>query len=429
MNEIEKKIIDLCKQRKKAKENCFYNSVSRDIFDEYGVSFSSEQIRNLSRKYRKDNNLDHNFEPVYDSEYSTTSISSDGSTTSEITFNMKHGEQITPDILLKKHGFDPQLFDLTFAKNSKWTANKKGTGLVDMYSSKITVKPKLTYEWNQSDIDNIFKKIKIPSCVKLVDTKKCKNNRYLVLPISDLHLGLLAEKNVTGNEYNLEIAENLYYYVLSDVINEVKYQDFEKIIFILGNDFINSDNINNTTTKGTPQDSSNSWHTIVDKAVEMCINGIIMLEKIAPVDVFYAVGNHDYHSMYGIMKVLDAYFRNDDNVSVDVDPKERKYVKLDKVLIGISHDLKQEKALEIMSVEAHDDWSNCNTMLWLLGHLHTQMTYSKKGYVEIYRLPTVSGWSRWTTSKGYTQSDKRNQSFIIDGETGIRTVINTTIKL
>ena len=429
MNEVEKKIIDLCMQKKKANENCIYESVSKDILDEFGISFSNEQIRRLSRKYRRDNNLDSNFEPVYGDERSTTILSSDGSTTSEITFGLEHGSSLTPDLLLKKHGFDTNLFELVSAKNSKWVSNKKGIGLVDMYSSKVTVRPKTSYSWSQETVDEIFKKIHITSCPQVKKIEPCKNNRYLVLPISDLHLGMLSEKNVTGNDYNLEIAESLYYYVLQDVINEVKSQNFEKIFFILGNDFINSDNINNTTTKGTPQDSSNFWHTIIDKAIEMCINGIMMLEKIAPVNVLYAVGNHDYHSMYGIMNVLKAYFRNDENVHIDIDPKERKYIKLNKVLIGVSHDLKQDRALEIMSVEAHDKWSECNTMIWLLGHLHTQMTYSKKGYVETYRLPTVSGWSRWTNQKGYTQSDKRNQSFIIDGDNGIRTIINTVIKI
>ena len=200
-------------------------------------------------------------------------------------------------------------------------------------------------------------------------------------------------------------------------------------MFIIGNDFINADNITNTTTKGTTQDCSNQWHTIIDKAIELCINGINMLTAIAPVDVIYAVSNHDYHSMYGIMNTLQAYYRNDELVKVYGDPSERKYFKFGSVIVGVAHDIKPDKALEIMSVEAHDMWSECKSMIWFLGHLHTQMAYSKKGYVEVLRLPTVSGWSRWSNQQGYVQTERKNQAFIIDENTGIKTTINTVIKL
>lgn len=429
MNNIEKRVIELCKEYKKNNGKYFYDLVSNSIEKEFGIKLSNEKIRRLSRKYRKDNFLDSNFEFYSPDDCYTTTISSNGrTTTSEVTFYTDHNTVLTPDMLLEKHGFDKNMFELISVKNSKWVQNKKGVGLVDLYSSKITVKPKVALPWTQDNIDNVLSNIKIKQFDGTIKDNSVTNNKYLVVPISDLHLGLLSEKNITGSEYNLEIAENLYYYVISDVINEVRGQSFEKVIFILGNDFLNSDNINNTTTKGTQQDSSNLWHTIIDKAIEMCINGIIMLSSIAPVDVVYAVSNHDYHSMYGVMNVLKAYFKDTDCINIDTSPKDRKYIKLDKVLIGISHDLKPEKGLEIMSVEAHDKWSDCTTMIWFLGHLHTQMSYTKKGYLEIFRLPTVSGWSRWTTQKGYVQSDKRNQSFIIDGENGIRTVINTVIK-
>jgi hypothetical protein len=55
------------------------------------------------------------------------------------------------------------------------------------------------------------------------------------------------------------------------------------------------------------------------------------------------------------------------------------------------------------------------------------MIYEKQGMLEIYRLPTVSGWSRWSNSMGYVQSDKRNKSFIIDSNMGIVDEMNTIL--
>lgn len=432
MNEIKVRVIQLCIDKKRRNERAFYGSIADTIRDEFGVDLPIERIRSISRQYRRENHMDDNFQPI-DAESETkpvtVSLQADGSTVSEKTFSVAHNTELTPELLLEKHGFDKNTFELVSAKNSRWNVQKKGSGVVDMYSSKITVRPAKEFVWSQSNIDKAFKNIRIQSSPSKKRKPVVHNGRCLVVPISDLHLGLLSEKKVSGNDYDLEMAEALYYYAIDDVMAEVGETEFEKVMFIIGNDFINADNINNTTTKGTPQDCSNQWHTIIDKAIELCINGINKLAAIAPVDVIYAVSNHDYHSMYGIMNVLKAYYRNDENITIYGDPAERKYFKFGSVIMGVTHDLKPEKALEIMSVEAHDMWSSCKSMIWFLGHLHTQMAYSKKGYVEVLRLPTISGWSRWSNQQGYVQTERKNQAFIIDADIGIKTTINTVIKL
>lgn len=431
MEEITKRIIQLCIEKKRNNERAFYNSVSDIIMKEFGEYRSTENIRSICRKYRKDQNLDDNYYPLKSTQENLAiNFNSNGETVSDRIINIPYGELLTPDILLEQHGFDKNNFEIVSAKNSRWNVLKKKDSKIDMYSSRITVRPKKDFSWNQENIDKIFENIKIePSAIMIKKQAYSENGRMLVVPISDLHLGLLSEKKVTGNDYNLEIAKTLFYEVLCDVMKEVEGKTFEKVMFIIGNDFINADNIQNTTTKGTPQDCSNTWHTIIDCAINLCITGINTLARIAPVDVVYAVSNHDYHSMYGIMNTLKAYYRNNDAITIYGEPTERKYFKFGKVIIGVAHDLKQEKALELMSVEAHEMWSDCNSMIWFLGHLHSQMAYSKKGYVEILRLPTVSGQSRWSNQQGYTQTERKNQSFIIDKNTGIKTTINTVIKI
>ena len=436
MTEIENCVVQLCKERKLHGEVCFYNDVADCVNLEFPeADMTSEKARSISRKYRAINSLNENFVPtsisaLKDKISSSMTFDDSGNTTSEKAITYYKGEQITPRSLMVKHGFDPDKFELVSAKNSEWQSNDKDSGTASLYSSKITVRPVKDFMWSQSNINEIFKNIKLPRYAeKHTSESSSETGRILFFPISDLHLGLLAEKKVTGNDYNIQIAERLFYYVLNDVVKEVSGKEFDKIMFVIGNDFINSDNITNMTTKGTPQDSCNQWHTIVDKAIELCISGIDILSTIAPVDVIWAVSNHDYHTMYGIMNTLKAYYKDDERITVDNSPMERKYFSYGEVIMGISHDIKPERGLELMSVEAHDMWSSSKSMIWFLGHLHTQMAYSKKGYVEILRLPTVSGWSRWSSQQGYTQTDRRNQAFIIDSKTGIKTTINTVIKL
>ena len=86
-----------------------------------------------------------------------------------------------------------------------------------------------------------------------------------------------------------------------------------------------------------------------------------------------------------------------------------------------------KKALDIMTVEAKNQWSNSEHMFWMLAHLHTAMVYEKRGYLEIHRLPTLSGWSRWSNSKGYVQTERRTHCFVVDEEKGIVNTLNIVV--
>ena len=72
-------------------------------------------------------------------------------------------------------------------------------------------------------------------------------------------------------------------------------------------------------------------------------------------------------------------------------------------------------------------WSNCEHIILMLAHFHQAMVYEKQGYLEVLRLPCCSGWSKWSNDKGYIQSEKKNQSFIIDKELGITDILNTVL--
>ena len=251
-----------------------------------------------------------------------------------------------------------------------------------------------------------------------------KNNKVLLLPIADFHLGLIATMSSTGNEYNMEIAEKYYKDVLLQIKERIDGQEFEEILFVIGNDFLNSDTLNSTTTNGTPQDSVVFWHDMFDKALELLIIGINTLVEISKVRVINVVSNHDNQSMYAIMKAIDYYFKDNKNVIVDTSQLFRKYYFHGKVLIGFAHDLDIKNALSLITSEAKELWGKANKFYWILAHLHQQMQYSKQGNLEIMRLPTISGWSRWSASKGYVHSDQRTQVFVIDGEHGILDVMN-----
>lgn len=407
----------------------------------YGTQVSSDHARkcltNLQmtiEQFKKDNitkqihtNINNTEIPNYKN---TIELNKDNTQTSSKLIQMSEQESKDVNYLLTAHGYDTKVWELVSARNNIWNVSNKQDGVLTLYSSKIVVKPKTEYTWNEEDIKKLFASIKTDykNKVKILPKQHEENGDTLVIAIADFHFGLMADKYSTNNEYNLDIAKQIYYYTLNDIINRVKHRKFEKVLFIVGNDFVNADNVNGTTARGTPQDNASSWFDIVSKTTQLIIDGIDMLSEIAPVKVQYVMSNHDLHTMFGIMQTINAWYRNDENVTVDDTPLPRKYCRIGKTLLCLSHDIKIKDALRIVTSEAKNEWSQSEHIICLLSHLHQSMEYEKQGYLEIKRLPTISGWSRWSNDKGYLQTEKKNQTFIINDELGITDIINTVIK-
>lgn len=381
----------------------------------------------VNKKFRTQNVNDIGGSELGKYEYrKTISINPDGTQTSEQLIEMAEEEAKDINFILQKHGYDIKVWELVSCRNNIWNVYSKKDGIQVLYSSKIVVKPRKEIGWDKKFVDSLFEDLTNDKiCIE--PKQYAKNNQILVVPIADLHYNLLSEDIASGNEYNTEIAEDLYYRTLSDVLARNANKKFEKVLFVVGNDFINADNIAGTTTRGTPQDNQHHWFAIISKATQLIINGINMLLEIAPVDVMYVPSNHDLQTMYGIMQTVNAWYRTTTTVSVNYTPDTRKYYKYDKTLLMFAHDVKIKDVLNIITSEAKQYWSECDHMICMLAHLHQSMVYEKQGYLEVLRLPTISGQSRWSNEKGYIQSDRKNKSFIIDGGLGIIDEMNTIL--
>ena len=284
--------------------------------------------------------------------------------------------------------------------------------------------------WTQKNIEKIFESIKTRSLStqKITPLQYSKNGKALIVPIADFHLGLLATMQTNGNEYNMEVAERNFVETINRIKEKVKHEEFEEVIFVLGNDFLNSDNLSNTTSHGTPQDSETFWYEIIDKAIEIITYGVNSLLDISKVSVYNVISNHDNHSMYGIMKTINAVYANNKNVFVDTSSQPRKYIKFGKNVVGLTHDMKISRGLELMTTEAKEYWSDGSHFFWILAHLHKAMIYEAQGLLELYRVPTFSGFSRWSNDKGFVNTDKKTQCFVLDEHDGIVDIHNIVIK-
>ena len=418
------------------------NKNYRNSFDEYRhESVYRKQYQNAKKFYDAgifSDNADETFcennsQEDYIEERKITSIETkinkDGSFSSSRLLEMNENQSKDPNYLLKAHGFDPANWKITSARNTIRQAISKADGVTTLYASFITVKPLEDGEIPLCKIAEFFDKLdRNYSLPKLKSNYTYKNgDKLLLIDIADLHLNLLASVFTTNNEYNCDIAEKLFFYVIEDILTRTKDFDFAKIVFCIGGDMLNADTLSGTTTKGTPQNNELSYFDAYERLCAMTIKAIDILKDICAVDVVYVMGNHDTLAGFKLAKYIDAWFRNDNMVTVDYQPVARKYVMFGKTLLCFAHDGDTKKLPTLIADEARKYWSMVDTVEVFLQHLHSEQVLFEKDNIRIQRLPTISAKSIWTSQKGYN-SKRQCKSFIFDKEDGLYNVLYTPIK-
>jgi hypothetical protein len=254
-----------------------------------------------------------------------------------------------------------------------------------------------------------------------------KSGKMLEVSIVDLHFGKLAWEPETGENYDYKIAEKRFLTVIQDIVNRTQDYQFEKIIIPIGNDFFNYDNTTNTTTLGTRQDTDLRWQKLYIKGVALLVNMVESFAKMAPVDVFVVPGNHDHLLSFCAINHLHAWFNNNPNVTIDTDPKTRKYREFGKCLIGFTHgDKEKRRIFGCMQSEVPQAWGRTEFREWHGAHLHSEQTKEDFGVI-VRTLSSVTGIDSWHTELAFTGAIAKNQTFIWDKNNGLENILITTI--
>jgi hypothetical protein len=436
---IEERIIQLCKERselhKQGKNVSIYPFVSDQIFNEYGVRYDTEKLRRISRNYRDINKLNEYFELKQFNdkdaeEYKATiELNKDGTQTSDVLLKMSAEQAKDSDFLLAAHGYSIDDWELISARNNIWNVYSKVHGVQVLYSSKIVVKPR-TDSISINELQKHFEEF--TSGYKSPEHELIQydiNGKMLEVNIADLHLGKLSWHRETGDDYDWKIAKKTFLYIINDIITKVRNYKFEKILFIWCNDFFHFDTTLNTTTKGTRQDVDVRWQKLFKIGVEMLVEGIDLLSQIAPVHTFYLGSNHDKMTSFYAINYLDAFYRNCDFVTVDIDPKVRKYYEYGLNLIGFSHGDDDYKRLgSLMAIEAREAWGRTIYKECHAAHLHSEKSIDEENGVIKRRISSPTSTDAWHFENGFVGAVKKAQSFVWDREMGLEAIFNTVIK-
>ena len=230
----------------------------------------------------------------------------------------------------------------------------------------------------------------------------------LEVSIMDLHLGKYCALEETGRAFNADITEQMFTRAVTDLLAKTAGLKPEKILFIVGNDMLNTDHLGRETTAGTPQDACQKYQESFLRARKLLVDGILTLRQEAPVQVIVVPGNHDTQCAYYLGDSLAGWLSKTSGVTVDNSMRPRKYVRYHRNLIGFTHG-NREKHFDLpllLATEDPEGWAQSWHREFHLGHFHARKhkmfvpSFDRAG-VLIRILPSLCPPDSWHSIMGY----------------------------
>ena len=254
-----------------------------------------------------------------------------------------------------------------------------------------------------------------------VDKKKYqkKSDPHLfVLDPADIHFGKLGLTKEVGESYNLQVAKERVIEGCLSLMNKADSYQIDRILLVLGNDILHTDNAKGTTTSGTLMDTDSLWWDCFRVAKNVCLTVINTLKEYAPVDVYFCPSNHDFVSGFMLLDSISSWFHNDPNVTFNCDMTHRKYYKYGKNLIGLTHgDGAKEDDLPQLMANESGLWDSTKFRYFYCHHIHSMKKLkwlSGRDYIgmTVEHLRSCSGPDRWHSSNGFVGAPKAIEGFI-----------------
>jgi hypothetical protein len=343
---------------------------------------------------------------------------------STMLVNIESMTDKTPNDLMILHGYDPLQWKMIKSENKAWNGTSKAHGTYTMFSSSIKVEP-IQSELTTDQIKKIFDEFESPEVTDKTNIKSNKNKIMYEFGLVDFHLGLYAWHEETGENYDIDIAIETAKRGINDILSRM--ENCEKILLPIGQDFFHIDNEKNTTTKGTPQSVDTRWQKIFREGCSLNVWFIKKLfQKTNKIQINYVKSNHDQKLSYFLVCWLDAYFRNDNRIDVNLSPYPRQYIQWGKCGICLLHDLPKKRIDKIFQAESPEIWGNTKFRELHKGHTHNEAVQSEMG-VTIRTIAPITPRCDWTTEKGF-YSERKFQCFKWHKEKGLRQIVYSSIE-
>ena len=257
------------------------------------------------------------------------------------------------------------------------------------------------------------------------------STKMLEISIPDLHAGKLAWAKETGHQnYDTRIAVEMFGTALEALIERSGGHTFDHIVFPIGNDLLNADNLENSTTKGTVQDTDARFQRTFGIVRRMVSSAIERLRAVAPVYVLMVPGNHDKLSVWHLGDSLECLFHATKDVTIDNAPTMRKYHEFGKIMLMFTHGDKgkrQDYPL-LMATEQAEMFGRTKHREAHTGHSHKTKTEEIHG-VKVRISPALCAPDAWHAENAFVGNARAAEAFVWDSDEGLIATAHYTVQV
>ena len=231
--------------------------------------------------------------------------------------------------------------------------------------------------------------------------------------IGDAHIGMKASSNINRGEgdWDLDIAERATIGAIEQLIWASGGGD-TALMLDLG-DFMHADNMQNSTTSGTPLDVDGEYGQSVAACVRVYRQSIdMMLAHHNKVVLMMVRGNHNSNTSRVMNVMLEAFYENEPRVEIlDNTHKFQSLVWGNNLLVSHHGDrMKPQRAFEFITRSMAKEWGQCEHKHMLMGHVHHH-TSVEIGGMDFETFQALPAPDSWHSNSGY--GAKRSMSCVV----------------
>lgn len=400
----------------KTGETSWYE-VANTINEQYGVMLSSEAVRKRYQRLVGTQKI-YKEEEIH---------SQDGSIEIEKKIWFDEDEVKSPETILKKFGYDPNEWELI-----TWTFGKWEVALKDEKSNRICttirvkIKPidkkNIPIEEYIKEAKKVFENEIMPIKMPIsIPNKELDKDKLLELSGIELHLGKMSWSGETGQDYDKNIAQDRFYTIYEEVIEQQKIEKCDTCLVCIGNDFFNSDTVNATTIKGTPQTNDLKWKKMFLIGLKLYTQMLDGLSKeFNHIEVRLQSGNHDKMASFYLYIALSCYFKNYDNITFSENYKDVQSFLWGKCGIFFSHgDGNLKRLIKSIPAEFYKEWGKTIYRELHLGHLHKEVVVDDESGMITRRIGSPTATDQWHYEERFIGATQKYQTFVWHKEKGL----------
>ncbi len=378
-----------------------------------------------------DTGLHHDPEEIKSDKKIITDFSEDSGTVTVKSLNVK-----TQTDALREAEIDTKIWEVDRCIINSWEVtmgkNKTHSGEPETYTNwqvKLFLKKK-TQDSIEVALKSLIKdipKFKFPLYIPQNKRLSTKSANLLEIAPLDAHFAKLAWDEEVGRSYDLKVAIKDYIAAVTQLLDWSQSFKPEKIIYIVGQDLLHVESFVPITFKAhNVLDTDSRYPKIYKAAKETVIKCVYACRSVAPTEVIWIPGNHDEHASFAICDAIGEHFREDEHVTVDVSPMQRKARLWGNFLCGFTHQItgKENSWANELAQAFPNLWGKSKFREWHSGHQHKKketktfptMTH---GGVLMRQLTALSPIDAWHFEHLFTDAVPGGEGFVWNKKQGV----------